>query len=228
MIALLLAAQLAAAAPPLKVATYAYPKYDRAAALKPMADQLGAVIGKEMADYAEVMEPPANITVTPVVKVAEQGANLEGKIEWTIETQAGPDAKTYTTKATSELRMPGEKDKAPPATPVSNPAPEPRAASSLVTPPAAPVTPITGAPASDRAAITVTLPAGATLYVDDRKSPSAGPVLQFTTPPLPGDREFAYLMKAEVVRDGRPEYLIQKVAFRAGERLTVDFTGLGR
>ena len=46
MIALLLAAQLAAA-PPLKVATYAYPKYDRAAALKPMADQLGAALGRE-------------------------------------------------------------------------------------------------------------------------------------------------------------------------------------
>ena len=44
--ALLLAAQLAAA-PPLKVATYAYPKYDRAAALKPMADQLGAALGRE-------------------------------------------------------------------------------------------------------------------------------------------------------------------------------------
>lgn len=48
MIALLLAAQLAAAAPPpLKVATYAYPKYNRAAALKPMADQLGAALGRE-------------------------------------------------------------------------------------------------------------------------------------------------------------------------------------
>ena len=48
MIALLLAAQLAASPPPpLKVATYAYPKYDRAAALKPMADQLGAALGRE-------------------------------------------------------------------------------------------------------------------------------------------------------------------------------------
>ena len=45
----------------------------------------------------------------------------------------------------------------------------------------------------------------------------------------PGGREFAYLMKAELVRDGRPEYLIQKVSFRAGDRITVDFTaGLGR
>jgi phosphate/phosphite/phosphonate ABC transporter binding protein len=48
MIALLLAAQLTAAAPPpLKVATYAYPKYDRAAALAPMAQQLGQALGRE-------------------------------------------------------------------------------------------------------------------------------------------------------------------------------------
>lgn len=47
MIALLLAAQLTAAAPPLKVATYAYPKYDRAAALAPLARQLGQALGRE-------------------------------------------------------------------------------------------------------------------------------------------------------------------------------------
>jgi hypothetical protein len=36
-------------------------------------------------------------------------------------------------------------------------------------------------------------------------------------------------MKAETVRDGRPEYLIQKVSFRAGDKITVDFTtGMGR
>jgi uncharacterized protein (TIGR03000 family) len=128
----------------------------------------------------------------------------------------------------------GEKDRAPAATPVSNPAPAAPASNSAPTssiPPGAPVTPITGAPppsALDRATITVVLPPGAALYVDDRKSPSAAPVRQFTTPPLPAGREFAYLMKAEVIRDGRPEYLIQKVPFRAGERLTVDFSNLGR
>lgn len=47
MIALLLAAQLTAAAPPLKVATYAYPRYDRAAALAPLARQLGRALGRE-------------------------------------------------------------------------------------------------------------------------------------------------------------------------------------
>ncbi|MBA4067831.1 MAG: hypothetical protein C0501_29855, partial [Isosphaera sp.] len=83
-----------------------------------------------------------------------------------------------------------------PATAVSNPAP--------VVPPA-PTTPAAPEAATDRATITVKLPAGASLYVDDKKSPSAEPVRRFSTPPLPGGREFAYLMRAEVVRDGRTE-----------------------
>ena len=44
---------------------------------------------------------------------------------------------------------------------------------------------------------------------------------------LPAGREYAYLIKAEVVRDGRPETFTQKVPFRAGERVVVDFTSLG-
>jgi uncharacterized protein (TIGR03000 family) len=83
------------------------------------------------------------------------------------------------------------------------------------------------APQTGRATITVKMPPGATLYVDDKKSPSAEPVRQFTTPALPAGREFAYLLKAEVVRNGRPEQLTQKVTFRAGEQLVIDFTGLG-
>jgi uncharacterized protein (TIGR03000 family) len=82
--------------------------------------------------------------------------------------------------------------------------------------------------AGDRATITVKVPADATLYVDDRKSPSREPVRSFATPPLPAGREFAYVIKAEVIRNGQPETLTQKVPFRAGERVTVDFTSLGK
>lgn len=90
-------------------------------------------------------------------------------------------------------------------------------------------TPAADTPAvSDRATITVSLPPGATLYVDDRKSSSTDAVRQFTTPPLPAGREFAYLMKAEIVRNGQPESLTQKIAIRGGERVVVDFTGLGK
>ena len=98
--------------------------------------------------------------------------------------------------------------------------------------PSAPVTTPAPAPAptapGDRATITVKLPPGATLYVDDRKSPSADPVRQFATPMLPAGREFAYLLKAEVIRNGQAETLTQKVPFRAGERVVVDFTSLGK
>ncbi len=74
------------------------------------------------------------------------------------------------------------------------------------------------------ASITVTVPAGASLYVDDRKNLSTEPVRRFTTPPLPAGREFAYQFKVEVVRNGLPESVTQKVTFRAGEQLTVDLT----
>jgi uncharacterized protein (TIGR03000 family) len=96
------------------------------------------------------------------------------------------------------------------------------------TPTTTPTNDVPALPGGDRATITVKLPPGATLYVDDRKSPSQDPVRSFSTPPLPNGREYAYLLKAEVVRNGQPETLTQKVPFRAGERVIVDFTSLGK
>ena len=90
-----------------------------------------------------------------------------------------------------------------------------------VQPPVAPVQ--QAAPAS----ITVKLPPGATLYVDDRKNLSTETVRRFTTPPLPAGREFGYLFKVEINKNGLPETVTQKVAFRAGEQVTVDMTSLG-
>jgi len=80
----------------------------------------------------------------------------------------------------------------------------------------------------ERATLTVRLPAGAVLYVDDRRCPTSEPVRQFSTPPLPVGREFAYLMRVEVMRDGRKETFTQRVPFRGGERVEVDFTGWTR
>jgi uncharacterized protein (TIGR03000 family) len=75
-----------------------------------------------------------------------------------------------------------------------------------------------------RATIRVKMPPGATLYVDDQRSPSTELVRQFSTPPLPAGKEYAYLMKAEVLRNGQMETVTQRVPFRAGERVDVDFT----
>ena len=69
---------------------------------------------------------------------------------------------------------------------------------------------------------------GAALYVNDRRSPSTEAVRQFSTPLLPAGQEFSYLMKAEIVRNGQTETFTQKVPFRAGERVEVDFTTVGR
>jgi uncharacterized protein (TIGR03000 family) len=97
-----------------------------------------------------------------------------------------------------------------------------------VAPLAPPVDPVsTPVQQPQPAAITVKLPAGAALYVDDRKNPSTDSVRKFTTPPLPAGRDFAYLLKVEVTRNGMPETLTQKVVFRAGEQVTVDMTSLG-
>ncbi|HEX4612543.1 MAG TPA: TIGR03000 domain-containing protein [Urbifossiella sp.] len=108
-----------------------------------------------------------------------------------------------------------------PAVAVSNPGP------AAVTAP--PVLPQAGAPAATaRATITVKVPPGAALYVDNTRNPATDPVRRFTTPPLPAGREFAYLLRVEVTRNGQPEQVIQKITFRAGEHSEVDFTQLGR
>ncbi|VTT99668.1 Uncharacterized protein OS=Pirellula staleyi (strain ATCC 27377 / DSM 6068 / ICPB 4128) GN=Psta_2893 PE=4 SV=1 [Gemmataceae bacterium] len=118
------------------------------------------------------------------------------------------------------------------ATPTSNPAPATPAATVPGVPafPTVPAVPQMADPngAGDRATITVKLPPGATLFVDDRKSPSSEPIRQFSTPPLPTGRDYSYLMRAEIVRNGQTETFTQKVPFRAGERVDVDFTGTAR
>ena len=96
---------------------------------------------------------------------------------------------------------------APVATPVSVPNPVPGKAS-----------------APERAKITVRLSRGATLYVDGRKNDRTEVVREFTTPPLVQGAEYAYLMKAEISRNGQPESQTVKVTFRAGEMQTVDLT----
>jgi len=132
-------------------------------------------------------------------------------------------AKTFPEKNAGGPGTGGNEPKTVAATPASNPA-----TTGLVTSvsPVAPAVPTS--PASDRATITVKMPAGASLYVDDRKSPSNEAVRQFSTPPLPGGREFAYLIRAEIVRNGQTETFTQKVPFRAGERVEVDFSTIGR
>ena len=81
-------------------------------------------------------------------------------------------------------------------------------------------------PALDHAKITVTLPKGATLYVNGTKNDRKELVREFTTPTLTPGKKYQYVMKAELIRDGLPEYQEQNIEFRAGDNLTLDFSSL--
>lgn len=133
-------------------------------------------------------------------------------VEFGDLTQARPNAKPVESYAT------GSGAKAPPT----------------IVPPGTPVVadpklllpPVTAKPPlpQDRAKIVVKLPPGATLYVDGRRNERTEAVREFTTPVLAAGKEYAYTMKAEWRRDGRPESQEQRIEFRGGEYLTVDFT----
>ncbi len=81
-------------------------------------------------------------------------------------------------------------------------------------------------PGLDVAKITVKLPQGATLFVNGGKNERTELVREFTTPTLTPNKTYRYTMRAELVRNGLPEYQESKVEFRAGDTLTVDFTSL--
>jgi uncharacterized protein (TIGR03000 family) len=87
--------------------------------------------------------------------------------------------------------------------------------------------PATVTPADNtRAKITVKLPAGATLFVDGRKNEKTELIREFVTPPLAAGREYTYSMMATKpgVNANVPDTITHKIAFRAGENVTVDFT----
>jgi uncharacterized protein (TIGR03000 family) len=80
---------------------------------------------------------------------------------------------------------------------------------------------------ADQAKIVVKLPPGATLYVNGAKNDRTETVRDFVTPTLTPGKVYEYTMKAEVVRNGLPEFQEQTVEFRGGDMLTIDFTNLG-
>jgi uncharacterized protein (TIGR03000 family) len=173
----------------------------------------------------ETLSVMKKVTVRAGTTIAIEFADLTAKAspERNADKNAGGPAERSPTSVAAVPTgnpAPGVVPSVMPVNPVSPPSP----------PAASPAT--SGSPAppggSDRATITVKLPPGAALFVDDRKSPSNEPVRQFSTPPLPAGREYAYLMRAEIVRNGQTETFTQKVPFRAGERVEVDFTSVGR
>jgi uncharacterized protein (TIGR03000 family) len=71
--------------------------------------------------------------------------------------------------------------------------------------------------------IKVNAPANAKVFVQDRQELPEG-AKEFRTPPLSKGREYAYSFRAEVSKDGKKQSQTQRVSFKAGEPVTVDFT----
>ena len=77
--------------------------------------------------------------------------------------------------------------------------------------------------AAESGRVTVVLPAGAKLYVNEVAVPAQGKET-FETPKLEKGRKFYYTVKAELVRDGRTVSESKRVSIEAGKSVTVDFT----
>jgi uncharacterized protein (TIGR03000 family) len=69
------------------------------------------------------------------------------------------------------------------------------------------------------------VPEGATLFVENRAIETTGS--EFKTPELAKGAEYAYNVRAELKRGGKVETQTQRVVFKAGEPVTVDFLELG-
>jgi uncharacterized protein (TIGR03000 family) len=76
-----------------------------------------------------------------------------------------------------------------------------------------------------KATIVVSLPADATLTVDDNPTTSTSATRVFASPPLQPGKQYTYTLKAEIVRDGQKVVAEKKVPVRAGQesRVTLDF-----
>jgi uncharacterized protein (TIGR03000 family) len=75
--------------------------------------------------------------------------------------------------------------------------------------------------------ITVRLPADARLNVHGVDCPLTSETRTFDTPVLTPGKKYSYLLKAEVVRNGRSISQTQRISFQSGENLQVSFEDLG-
>jgi len=81
----------------------------------------------------------------------------------------------------------------------------------------------TAAVQADRARLTVELPAGAKLYVDDRAVRVRGERATFHTPQLAQGKAYFYEVKVELLRDGQTVSQTRRVVVRPGGASHVDF-----
>jgi uncharacterized protein (TIGR03000 family) len=82
---------------------------------------------------------------------------------------------------------------------------------------------VTSDPETAPASITVRLPAEARLWVDGVYCPLVSDTRTFQTPRLQPGQQYAYTMKAELIRDGRTVTQNQRVLMSAGRQVEVTF-----
>jgi uncharacterized protein (TIGR03000 family) len=73
------------------------------------------------------------------------------------------------------------------------------------------------------ATIVVSLPADATLRVDDYTTTSKSATRVFVSPTLDAGKEFWYTLTGEIQRDGKPVVATKRISVRAGEETRVEF-----
>jgi uncharacterized protein (TIGR03000 family) len=76
--------------------------------------------------------------------------------------------------------------------------------------------------AAQQATVTVKVPEGAKFSVDGKEVAVATPEQTFLTPALEASRTYYYEMKASTKKDGKELSASQRVAIKAGEKVTVD------
>ncbi len=99
--------------------------------------------------------------------------------------------------------------------------------------PAAPMAEPIGAPkqgsrATTPAKLVVELPENAKLYVDDQLMKVSSPSKTFNTPALQPGQTYYYILRAEVVRDGKTLQETQRILVQAGQTVNAKFSDLER
>jgi len=83
----------------------------------------------------------------------------------------------------------------------------------------------TSAPAT----LVVTLPAEAKLTIDDYVTNSNSERRVFLSPALTPGKTYSYMLKAEIMRNNKPQVVTKEVTVRAGEEtpVSIDFAAAG-
>jgi uncharacterized protein (TIGR03000 family) len=79
---------------------------------------------------------------------------------------------------------------------------------------------------SGKAKLLIEVPEDAKLYIDDQLMKTTSAKRNFSTPALEPGQTYYYIVRAEVVRDGKSIEKTQRVIVRAGDQVRANFDDL--